>query len=109
MTTESPTIDPWPELVTTALLGTDRRPLPGGAARIEAALRSLRGGGLLSGGRGRPTLDIGAAARLVERCGELLLSEQLELIELNPVIVSETGAVAVDASVRRGRSPTPRL
>jgi len=84
-------------------------PLPGGAARIEAALRSLRGGGLLSGGRGRPTLDIGAAARLVERCGELLLSEQLELIELNPVIVSETGAVAVDASVRRVRSPTRRL
>jgi acyl-CoA synthetase (NDP forming) len=76
-------------------------PLPAAAARIEAALRSLRGAALLSGGRGRPVLDIGAAARLVERCGELLLSEQLELIELNPVIVSEAGAVAVDASVRR--------
>jgi succinyl-CoA synthetase beta subunit len=84
-------------------------PLPAGARRIEAALRSLRGAGLLSGGRGQPSVDIGAAARVVERCGELLLSEQLELIELNPVIVSETGAVAVDASVRRVRSPTPRL
>jgi acetyl-CoA synthetase len=76
-------------------------PLPAGAGRIEQALRSLRGAPLLAGGRGRPAVDLGAASRLAQRAGELLIDSSLELIELNPVIVSEAGAVAVDASVRR--------
>jgi acetate---CoA ligase (ADP-forming) len=82
-------------------------PLPADADRIERALRSLRGAGLLTGGRGRPAADIAAAARLIERCGELLLEDGAELIELNPVLVGEAGAgaVAVDASVRR--QPVP--
>jgi acetyl-CoA synthetase/acetyltransferase len=75
-------------------------PLPAGSDRIERALRSLRGAGLLTGGRGRPAADIGAAAALIERCGQLLLAGDVELIELNPVLVGEAGAVAVDASVR---------
>jgi succinyl-CoA synthetase beta subunit len=76
-------------------------PLPADAARIETALCSLRGAPLLIGGRGRPAVDIAAAARLIERCGEVLLSGEAELIELNPVLVGADGAVAVDASVRR--------
>jgi acyl-CoA synthetase (NDP forming) len=82
-------------------------PLPADADRIERALRSLRGAGLLTGGRGRPAADIAAAATLIERCGELLLEGGAELIELNPVLVGEAGAgaVAVDASVRR--QPVP--
>ncbi len=75
-------------------------PLPADAARVERAVRSLRGGALLAGGRGRPPVDIAAAARLIERCGQLLIDQQLELIELNPVIVTEAGAVAVDAAAR---------
>ena len=75
-------------------------PLPASAPRIERALRSLRGAPIFMGGRGRPASDIGAAAALIERCGELLLTRGLELIELNPVIVGESGAVAVDASIR---------
>jgi acetate---CoA ligase (ADP-forming) len=76
-------------------------PLPAGAARIERALRSLRGASLLTGGRGRAALDLAAAAALVQRCGEVLLDLGLELIECNPVIVSPAGAVAVDAGIRR--------
>jgi hypothetical protein len=33
--------------------------------------------------------------------GELLLDSGLELIELNPVLAGEWGAVAVDATARR--------
>jgi acetyl-CoA synthetase len=75
-------------------------PLPADAKRIERALRSLRGAAVLEGARGADPVDIGAAARLAERAGELLVAQSLDLIELNPVLVSVAGAVAVDASVR---------
>jgi acetate---CoA ligase (ADP-forming) len=76
-------------------------PLPASAARVEQALRSLRGAGLLLGARGGPSVDVAAAARLAARVGEILLEASLQVVELNPVIVSERGAVAVDASVCR--------
>ncbi len=77
-------------------------PLPASPERVERALRDLRGASLLTGGRGRPALDVGAAARLAAAVGELLLSEGLALIELNPVIVGVAGAIAVDALVVHG-------
>ena len=84
-------------------------PLPASAERIERALRSLRGAPLLLGARGRPPVDVAAAARLAERVGAVLLKRGLELIELNPVVVYETGAVAVDAAVcMRGLPAAPR-
>ena len=52
---------------------------------------------LLTGGRRGTALDVGAAARLAAAAGELLVEHRLELIELNPVLVYEGGAVAVDA------------
>ena len=72
-------------------------PLPASPARVETALRSLRGAGLLTGARGRPPLDIGAVARLASRTGDLLIAHGLMLLELNPVLVYTEGAVAVDA------------
>ena len=72
-------------------------PLPASPARVEQALRSLRGAGLLTGARGRTPLDIGAAARLASRTGDLLIEHGLMLLELNPVLVYAEGAVAVDA------------
>ena len=77
-------------------------PLPASAARVETALRSLRGAGVLAGARGGPAVDIGALAALAAAAGALLLSEGLELLELNPVIATPAGAVAVDAVARRG-------
>jgi acyl-CoA synthetase (NDP forming) len=76
-------------------------PLPADAARIERALRSLRGAPLLTGGRGGPGVDLRALARLAQRVGEILLEESLELLELNPVLATPTGVVAVDATARR--------
>jgi hypothetical protein len=81
-------------------------PLPASPARIERALRGLRGAGLLLGGRGRPPADVAAAARVASAAGELLLDRGLVLLELNPVIVHESGATIVDAlAVEGSRQP----
>jgi acyl-CoA synthetase (NDP forming) len=83
-------------------------PLPADAELIEAALGSLRGAGLLlggTGGRGGPGVDLGAAARLAEGLGRVLVESGLAEIECNPVLVGPPGggAVAVDATARRRR------
>ena len=72
----------------------------------RAALRGLRGAAVLTGARGRPPLDVAAAARLAAAAGELLLDAGLALLELNPVIVHREGAVAVDALAARP-APVP--
>jgi acetate---CoA ligase (ADP-forming) len=74
--------------------------LPANAARIELVLGRLRGAPLLLGGRGGQRLDVGAAARLAEAVGELLVQRSLTVVECNPVLVGAHGAVAVDASIR---------
>ena len=76
-------------------------PLPADAAMVERALDRLAGAPLLRGGRGRPTIDRSAVARLAAAVGELLLAENLDLVELNPVIAGPDGAIAVDALIRR--------
>ncbi|MGH2994044.1 MAG: acetate--CoA ligase family protein, partial [Solirubrobacterales bacterium] len=75
-------------------------PLPATPEQVERALRRLRGAPLLTGGRGRAELDVGAAARVAAEAGELLLAAELELLELNPVVVYEEGAVVIDALAR---------
>jgi acetyl-CoA synthetase len=72
-------------------------PLPATAERVEQAIRGLRVAPLLTGARGAPAVDIAALARLAAAAGALLLENGLELLELNPVIVHEHGAIAVDA------------
>ncbi|MBV9604131.1 MAG: acetate--CoA ligase family protein [Solirubrobacterales bacterium] len=76
-------------------------PLPADAARIERAVRGLRGAPLLTGGRGSTPVDLSAVARMAQRVGELLLEESLELLELNPVLAGPGGAMAVDAAARQ--------
>jgi len=87
----------WTEVLTDVAIV----PLPADVGRVEAALRSLRGAPLLTGGRGTVPVNLAAVARLAERVGEVLVEESLELIELNPVFAAPDGAVAVDATARR--------
>jgi acetate---CoA ligase (ADP-forming) len=87
----------WTELLADAAV----IPLPATTERVEEAIRSLRAAPVLTGSRGRPPLDVVAAARLASATGEVLIDAGLELIELNPVLVHERGAVAVDAVVAR--------
>lgn len=75
-------------------------PLPADLDRVERALLGLRGAALLAGSRGE-ALDVGAAAELAVRASELLGHEDLELLELNPVVVHAQGCVALDAIARR--------
>jgi len=92
----------WAELLDDAAV----IPLPASADRVAAAIRSLRGAPLLCGGRGRAELDVAAAAELAAAAGDALLSEELEVLELNPVLVARDGALALDAVAREGRVRT---
>ncbi|MEA2381281.1 MAG: hypothetical protein QOH72_1252 [Solirubrobacteraceae bacterium] len=86
----------WAELLDDAVVV----PLPAGPARVGDAIRSLRGAPLLCGGRGRPELDVEAAAAIAAAAGAALLDGGLELVELNPVLVARHGALALDAVAR---------
>ncbi len=76
-------------------------PLPASPPRIERALRSLRAAPLLTGARGRPAVDLAAAARFGSHLGELALEHDLDLLEINPALASPRGCVALDALARR--------
>jgi len=76
--------------------------LPVDQATARRALLSLRAAPLLTGYRGRPALDVEAAVNAVVRLGALALALGQTLIELevNPLIVSESGVHAVDFLLR---------
>ncbi len=88
---------------TTAELLGDRslRILPLTDTDAHDLVRSLRGSPLLFGYRGAPPADVAALEDLLLRVGRLAdeLPEVAEM-DANPVIVSETGAVAVDLKIR---------
>jgi acyl-CoA synthetase (NDP forming) len=76
--------------------------LPVTKAEVLEAVRRLRLWPLLDGYRGRPKADMGAVADIAVRLGALMLADDsLEEIEINPVLVRQAGAVAVDALIRR--------
>ena len=67
---------------------------------IEAALRSLRLWPLLDGHRGRPRPALGAALDAALRLQAAVLADPSVLeVEINPLILTATGAVAADALV----------
>lgn len=71
-------------------------------AEVQGALRRLKLWPLLDGYRGRPRADVTALADMALRLGALMSADPgLEEIEINPVLLRESGAVAVDALVRR--------
>ena len=76
-------------------------PLPADPERVGEALQSLTSYPVLAGGRGRPPLAVGALCELAAGVGRALVDDGLSLVELNPVIVTDSSAVAVDAVVRR--------
>ncbi|VDC27309.1 acetate--CoA ligase family protein [Pseudogemmobacter humi] len=71
-------------------------------AGVLAALRRLRLWPLLDGYRGRAKADTGALAAVAVRLGALMAADDgIEEIEINPLLLREDGAVAVDALIRR--------
>jgi acyl-CoA synthetase (NDP forming) len=73
---------------------------PIGAAEADAMLSDLRAARLFGGVRGRPPVDRTAVVSMIVALGRLG-AERPDVLEvdLNPVIASETGAVAVDALI----------
>jgi acyl-CoA synthetase (NDP forming) len=73
---------------------------PVGEDEARTMIESLRAYALLDGWRGRPAVDVDAAARVVAAVSRLL-AEDPELVEceINPLRVGPEGAVAVDALV----------
>jgi len=76
--------------------------LPASADEVLAEARKLRLWPLLDGYRGRPRADMAAVAEIAVRLGALILADDsLEEIEINPILVRQSGAVAVDALIRK--------
>ena len=63
-------------------------------------IREIKGFGLLDGYRGRPAADIGALEGMIIKLSRFVESHpQITELDINPVIVYENGAVAVDARI----------
>ena len=76
--------------------------LPVTGDEVRAALRRLRLWPLLDGYRGRVKADVGALVETVLQLADLMAADSsLDEIEINPVMLREIGAVAVDALIRK--------
>lgn len=74
-------------------------PLPASPDRVRRALEGLRGRAVLAGTRGGSPHDVDGLCVTASRIGDVLLSEGLSLVEVNPLIVGQGGCVAVDAVI----------
>ncbi|HET9922563.1 MAG TPA: acetate--CoA ligase family protein, partial [Methylomirabilota bacterium] len=78
-------------------------------AEAEAMLRALRIAPLLTGARGRPPLDITAAAGALAALSRVAAAHpELAELEINPLLVTRTGAIALDARFIRNAEPQER-
>jgi len=76
---------------------------PADDATAEQLLRSLRIAPLLSGVRGRPPLDIAAAARAAAALARVAAEHpELGEIEINPLLVLPNGCLGLDARLVKG-------
>jgi acyl-CoA synthetase (NDP forming) len=73
---------------------------PVDAAGAREMLLRLRGAALLTGARGRAPVDLGAAAEAIAALSRIA-SPDVEELEINPLLVSADGALALDARVIR--------
>ncbi|ACU76268.1 CoA-binding domain protein [Catenulispora acidiphila DSM 44928] len=71
---------------------------PVSAARAEAMLRGLRCAALLDGVRGRPAVDVAAAAKAIEQItGVAAAHHDIAEFEVNPLLALPSGTLALDA------------
>src|SRR3989475_4641662 len=75
-----------------------------------ALISSLRGAELLLGYRGRPSLDVEAAASALSALSQLAAARpEIAEVEINPLLVLERGVLALDARlVRQSTDPETR-
>ncbi len=73
--------------------------LPVTGPEVQAALRRLRLWSLLDGWRGRPKADVAAVTDVVLALQAMLGDQGLEEVEINPLMLRASGAVAADAVI----------
>ena len=80
--------------------------LPVDRPALEAMVRGLRGYGLLAGGRGQAPADVDAFVDLLATLCQLVGTGDLALddLELNPVLVHQTGVTIVDAVLKEAKA-----
>ena len=72
-------------------------------AGAEALLRSLRVAPLLDGARGKPAVDVGAAARAAAALSRVAAQHpEIAEIEINPLLALPDGALGLDARIVLG-------
>ncbi|MER7505725.1 acetate--CoA ligase family protein [Nonomuraea pusilla] len=83
------------------LRDTALRVLPVDAAEVRLALSELRGAALLRGARGSAPADLDAVADVVARVAALAgaLGDDLESLEINPLLVEGSRVEALDALI----------
>ena len=63
-------------------------------------IQQIRGGKILAGFRGEPPRDVGAIAECIERLSQLAMDlEEVQELDVNPLLAFEKGCKAVDARV----------
>jgi acyl-CoA synthetase (NDP forming) len=73
-------------------------------AGAEELVRSLASAPLLAGARGRPPLDVAAAARAVAALSRFAAAHpEVAEVEVNPLLVRREGAVGLDARIVLGQ------
>jgi acyl-CoA synthetase (NDP forming) len=71
---------------------------PADADQVAALVLELRGAALLTGARGRQPLALAAAAEAAAAVSRVAAAHpELEAIEINPLLVTETAAIGLDA------------
>jgi acyl-CoA synthetase (NDP forming) len=72
----------------------------------EELVRSLASAPLLTGSRGRPPLDVAAAAQAVAAVSRFAAAHpEVAEVEVNPLLVRREGAVGLDARIVFAPSP----
>jgi acetyltransferase len=81
------------------LRDVQRRIPPLGADEARAMIAKLAGAATFRAFRGRPAANIDAAVDVIRRVGQLALDleDRVAEVEINPLMVTPTGAIAVDA------------
>jgi acyl-CoA synthetase (NDP forming) len=83
------------------LRDVQRRVPPFGADEARAMIARLAGAATLGAFRGRPAANVEAAVDVIRRVGQLALDleDRIAEVEINPLMATPAGAIAVDAIV----------
>lgn len=87
------------------LADTQTLVLPVTAAQVHAAIHALRLAPLLNGHRGGPLADVATVVDIVLKLQSAMANNpEIAEIEINPLMVCHSGAIAVDALIRKETS-----